>query len=163
MTTHATLRRRTKYSGSRKSRRAERRLEAAGEPRLSPVPIEQFGHDHWSTFGYLETRIVDYGGVVQNEHLRCVHARHPHRGHAGGDASKHPTRLRGGATLANHDDWDCLDDFETAGLVASEGTGMYPVYKLTDLGHEIAGKLRAHKARGGQWRDFAWPQTPVSS
>lgn len=157
MASFDTLRRRAKYTGSRKAKRAMARLDARGEPLRTPVPIEDFGHDHWSTFGYLETRIVDYGGVVDKHHLRCIHKRHPHRAHAGGDATRYPTRLRGGATLANHDDWDCLDDFEAAGLVDNAGTGMHPVFQLTDLGREVAGKLRAHKGQGGQWRDFVWP------
>lgn len=158
MANYATLRKRAKYTGSRKAKSAEKKLDAKREPAMAPVPIEQFGHDHWSTFGYLETRIVDYGGVVDKHHLRCVHRRHPHRAHDGGDATKHPTRLRGDVTLAYHDDWDCLDDFEVAGLVETSGTGLHPVFALTELGHEIAGKLRAHKARGGRWRDFVWPE-----
>ena len=122
------------------------------------VPIEEFGHDHWSTFGYLEVRIVDHGGVVEKHHLRCINARHPLRAHEGGDASEIPTRLRGDAKLADHDDWDCLDDFEEAGLVENVNTGMHPVYRLTDLGREVAGMLRGHKGQGGQWREFFWPQ-----
>lgn len=121
------------------------------------VPIEEFGHDHWSTFGYLETRVVDHGGIVAKQHLRCINARHPHRAHEGGDASAHLTRLRRDVKLAEHDDWDCLDDFEAAGLVENIGTGFHPVYRLTELGRDVAAKLRGHKGQGGNWREFFWP------
>jgi hypothetical protein len=118
------------------------------------VPIDDFGADHWSTFGYIETRIVDHGGVPLKHHLRCVIRRHPFFAHEGGDASRYPTRLRGDRKLANHDDWDCLDDLEAAGLLENRGTGANPVFCLTPRGEEIAGKLRAHKGRGGNWSEF---------
>lgn len=118
------------------------------------VPISDFGHDHWSTFGYVETRIVDHGGVVAKHHLRCINVRHPHRAHEGGDASEIPTRLRGDRLLSDHDDWDCLDDLETAGLLETSGTGLHPVFHLTERGREVAGKLRG---QGGQFREFFWP------
>jgi hypothetical protein len=118
------------------------------------VPIEAFGADHWSTFGYLEVRVVDHGGVVRRENLRVIHRRHPAFAHEGGDASKYPTRLRGGQKLFEHDDWDCLDDFETAGLAKNVGTGVNPVYRLTDKGREIAGLLRGHKGAGRSWAEF---------
>jgi hypothetical protein len=118
------------------------------------IPIENFGHDHWSVFGYIETRVVDYGGIPAKEHLRCIHARHPFFAHRGGDASAYPTRLRGGRELADHDDWDCLDDIEAAGLIENIGTGAHPVFLLTDHGREIAGKLRGHKGQGGKWDEF---------
>jgi hypothetical protein len=122
----------------------------------SPIPIEEFGRDHWSTFGYLEVRVVDHGGVVDRRHMRCHHGRHPQFAHEGGDAVDTPTRLRGGFRIYHHDDWDCLEDLEAAGLLESGGTGLHPVYSLTDLGREVVGKLRAHKARGGTWDEFSW-------
>lgn len=126
---------------------------------VARIPIADFGHDHWSVFGYLETRVVDHDGVIDKHHLRCVNDRHPHRAHEGGDASRHPTRLRGDvAVVQGHDDWDCLDDIEAAGLADNVGTGMYPVYRLTDLGREVAGALRGHRGQGGTWREFFWPR-----
>ena len=121
------------------------------------IPITEFGKDHWSAFAYVETRIVDHGGVVAKQHLRCIRKRHPHRAHEGGDASAYPTRLRGGRTQPDHDDWDCLDDLEEAGLLENAGTGMNPVFRLTNLGREVAGKLRGHKGQGGQFSEFFWP------
>jgi hypothetical protein len=46
-------------------------------------------------------------------------------------AKKYPTRLRNDVELSDHDDWDCLDDAEAAGLIESAGTGINPTYKLT--------------------------------
>ena len=81
------------------------------------IPIEDFGRDHWSTFAYIETCVVDCGGRVAKERMRCIHKRHPFFAHRGGDASAYPTRLRGGRKRNEHDDWDCLDDIEVAGLI----------------------------------------------
>ncbi len=118
------------------------------------VLIHAFGHDHWSALGYIETRIVDHGGVPVRCHLRCIERRHPFFAHEGGDASGYPTRLRGGRTLPDHDDWDCLEDLEAAGLIQNKNTGAHPVFCLTPRGEEIAGKLRAHRGRGGNWSEF---------
>jgi len=119
------------------------------------IPLADFGRDHWSAFGYIETRIVDHGGVPQKNQLRCIHKRHPFFAHSGGDASRYPTRLKGGRTQADHDDWDCLDDLEEAGLLENVGTGVNRVYRLTDLGREVAGRLRGHKGQGGSFSNFS--------
>lgn len=119
------------------------------------VAIEDFGQDHWSTFGYIETRIVDHKGVPNKLHMRCNHSRHPAFAHEGGDAVRYPTRLRGDAVKPGHDDWDCLEDCELAGLLENVGTGINPMYALTNYGRQIASFLREHKARGGSWADFS--------
>lgn len=87
-----------------------------------PVPPEDFGRDHWSTFAYVETRTVEYRGTIDHDHMRCHGNRHPimlaaktFRG--GGDGSRYPTILAGGRDLPNHDDYDCLDDLIAAGLL----------------------------------------------
>ena len=130
-----------------------------------PVSPIHFGKDHWSTFGYLETRCVDYKikgsrfASINFAHMRCDPALHPAlaRGDPMFDRSKkYPTRLAGGALLENHDDWDCADDLEAAGLIKLGGTGMYPTVQMTKLGLAVASALRAHKASGGQFADFRW-------
>jgi len=110
-----------------------------------PVPVELFGKDHWSTFAYVETRATDHRGVLDHDRMRCSAARHPmmmqakrpQLGHV--DAARFATRLKGAATgtrfaivdLADHDDYDCLDDLIDAGLltvrmpVAQEVTRLY--------------------------------------
>jgi hypothetical protein len=120
----------------------------------SHVPLVEFGKDHWSTFGYIETRVVDHNGLPERQHLRCIEQRHPFFAHRGGDASKYPTRLRGGRLKHDHDDWDCLDDLEEARLIDNIGTGVNRVYRLTDFGRKVAGQLRGHRGQGGQWDEF---------
>jgi hypothetical protein len=100
-----------------------------------PVPMERWGKDHWSTFAYVETRIVDHKGKLNADHMRTHANRHPMllaakrvgRMFGGGDA--YPTRLKralplGQVTgdpqpveLPHHDDYDCLDDAIAAGLL----------------------------------------------
>jgi hypothetical protein len=148
--------------------------EPVGDDR---VPMERWGKDHWSTLAYLETRIVDYRGKIAHDHMRCHAGRHPAMLHAKrrgllfgtGDGSQYPTKLRDGE-LADHDDYDCIDDMIAAGLVtatmppapaATLVTGLVEAelmtratYALTPLGQAIAGQLRAHKGNGGNWRSF---------
>ncbi len=116
--------------------------------------LATFGKDHWSTFAYVETRIVDYGGVPDRRHMRCHGDRHPLLALPEQDGRGYPTILRGGAELAHHDDWDCLDDLEREGLLRNVGSGVNPRYELTDSGREVAARLRAHKAAGGNFATF---------
>lgn len=37
-------------------------IEISTHPRDKNVPVLLFGKDHWSTFAYIETRLVDHGG-----------------------------------------------------------------------------------------------------
>jgi len=117
------------------------------------ISIEKWGKDHWSTFAYIETRIVDHGGQPQIEHMRCNNQLHPQFGHRGGCASAYPTKLREGE-VPGHDDWSCLDDAEAAGLLENVGTGLYRVYKLTKVGSSVARQLRDYKANGGTFATF---------
>lgn len=147
------------------------------------VPMSKWGRDHWSTLGYLETRIVDHKGRISHDHMRCHAGRHPFMLRAkrrsnllgGGDGSAYPTRLRDSETLPHHDDYDCIDDMIAAGLVTVTMppppagvlvTGVVEAelmtratYALTEQGLRISAELRAHKARGGSWATF----TPVRS
>lgn len=137
-----------------------------------PVPIEQFGKDHWSLLAYCGCRVVDNNGTINNEHLRCYPPRHPHyvgpRRAAFGRVmpwqDSYGTRLAGffeasekkkpEFQLTDHDDWDCLQDLEIAGLVKIHGTGLHPLVKLTDYGYKVEARLRKHKAEGGQFNGF---------
>lgn len=90
---------------------------------IPPISPSRFGADHWSTFAYVETRIVDYKGALNHEHMRCHTDRHPVMMFAKGpglgaaDGSAYPTRLRG-EEIRDHDDYDCIDDLIAAGLLA---------------------------------------------
>jgi hypothetical protein len=121
---------------------------------VSGIPVERWGKDHWSTFAYIETRIVDFRGLPDRDHMRCNTALHPGLGGCGGDAAKYPTRLRGCAVLKAHDDWSCLEDAEEAGLLENNGSGINPMYALTEMGTAVAGWLREHKAKGGSFATF---------
>lgn len=140
-------------------------------PRL---PINQWGKDHWSTLAYIESRCVDHKGVLKNANMRTHAVRHPllmARGFGSpGDGSQYPTRYKRGQ-LDNHDDWDCLDDMVRAGLITvvrpkddalwdvpfgargpityqgrTQTKALEVKVKLTTLGHQVAGELRAHLA-----------------
>lgn len=133
---------------------------ALGVPQ--PIPVSEWGRDHWSTFAYIETRIESFGGAPDMNHLRTDPKRHPWLvGHlvrrfempTEDVGAKYPTQLRDGVR-EHHDDWDCLDDAVSAGLLAHVGTGANPVYEMTDAGALAANALRAHKRGGGSFSTF---------
>ena len=129
------------------------------------VPVSRWGKDHWSTLAYIECRIVDHKGVPARAHMRTDADLHP--GLAGHTEQwvptrtkndrKYPTRLRDWTQLFDHDDWSCLEDAEEAGMLTSRGTGINPVYSLTDRGRKVCNALRAHKAAGGHFSNFECP------
>jgi hypothetical protein len=128
------------------------------------ITMDRFGKDHWSTFAYIETRCVDYKGVPDRAHMRCNENNHP--GLCDFRTPKwnpeHGTRLHGyfedrnnpDLFVAGHDDWDCADDLEEAGLIEIGGTGIHPIFKMTELGNKIAAQIRAHKASGKMFATF---------
>jgi hypothetical protein len=118
-----------------------------------PVPVERWGKDHWSTLAYIETRMEVHQGQPNRHQMRCDRNRHPAHAHLPGN-SKYPTVLKDGVLLTDHDDWDCLDDAVAAGFLTEHGTGLYPVYRMTEAGLEITAKLHTFKTRGGNFRDF---------
>lgn len=131
------------------------------------IPISQWGVDHWQTLAYLETRAVDFKGIIDNRHMRT----NPrlHRNLVGSlplggiqDGSRYPTRLREGEQYG-HDDWSCLEDMAAIGLLkayvrirdAGAAFGGYEArIDLTPLGLEFAAHLRGHKATGGTYHNF---------
>lgn len=119
------------------------------------VEIDKFGKSHWGLLLYIETRCVDYKGKLDFSQMRINGERHP-----GLDVNrirgKFPSHLKGGEKLENHDDWDCAEDLEASVLVKIDGTGINPILKMTALGWETVGRLRAFKAEGGQCADFVF-------
>lgn len=96
--------------------------------------MSRWGRDHWSTFAYVETRWVDHHGMLDHDQMRCDSDLHPFFAAArprstllGTRCRKYPTRLKSAqpdtegrwdvVELANHDDYNCLDDAIHAGLV----------------------------------------------
>ena len=125
--------------------------------------MSQWGRDHWSTFAYLETVVVDHRGIPNLNRMRCNHELHPGLTNwnpiAGViDGSKYPTRLKGGVEINDHDDWSCVEDMESEGLVEIKGTGINPVWELTEKGSAIAHELRTFRGNGGSFSDFS-PRT----
>jgi hypothetical protein len=134
--------------------RPERRA-ALAESREPAPTLATFGKDHWSTFAYIETRIVDHSGFPYRQHMRCHGDRHPLLVVPDQDGRSYPTILKGGAVLTHHDDWDCLDDLEREGLLVNIGSGLHRCYELTADGRTVAAALRAHKAAGGAYATFS--------
>lgn len=134
------------------------------------VPVSEWGKDHWSTLAYIETVCVDSNdgngiGTIAFDRMRVDRDRHPMLigprqaisfSGVKENEKKYPTRLRDERELHDHDDWDCLDDMERAGLVEilSQANGRV---RMTDAGLAMAAKLRAHKARGGNYTNFNPP------
>lgn len=153
----------------------------AGEPYLrqvsttsipsitGPTPTERWGKDHWSLLGYVETLCVDGRqveglgrvGEIDRRRVRCNPDTHPlllppdpfGSGPHWKDA--YCTRVKDG-TIAGHDDWDCLDDLESAGLI--EIMSLINGYVvMTAEGTRVAAALRKHKSAGGRFADFSYP------
>lgn len=146
------------------------------------VPVELWGKDHLTTLLYVETRVVDYKGVLNGDHLRGLYIPTTHTGGSTRRPEAHPTRLKDGATVSPHDDVDCLADFVREGLMEAvvedddvpddtdpsfpadldimieQYIGLSGRFTLTDYGWTVAHALRRHRAATGSVRDFEVPQ-----
>lgn len=136
----------------------------------TPTPTSKWGKDHWSLLAYVECVCVDKGGVIAFDKMRVNPETHPLL--SSGPSRWKPeycTRLAGffefeeradtekaiaaGYAISGHDDWDCLDDLEAAGLVEVVSLTQGWV-KMTDSGQVMANKLRNHKSNGGKFANF---------
>ena len=151
---------------------ATRNSLADNSPDADRVEPARWGKDHWSVFAYVETCVVDQNGLLDRRRVQANLNRHPH--FAGGlasgsqiDGAAYPIRLRNGETLPgpDYDEWDCIDDLELHGLVENIGTGLNRCYRLTFLGENLAGQVRAHKGRGKGFGTFepVWPPPALTS
>ena len=115
------------------------------------IPIEDWGKDHWSTFAYVETCVVDQQ-PLDRDRLRCNVKVRPHL--VGPTVNRfgkgEPDKTR---QLPKHDDWDCLEDFEEAGLIEFVSV-INAIVLLTEKGIAVAALLRKHKALGGNFANF---------
>ena len=127
------------------------------------IEPHRWGKDHWSTFAYIETRCVDYRGRPNAQHIQTNHDRHPLMGNLY-DGADYGIRLADCVLPGDeYDEWDCLDDLETYGLIDNVGTGLHRQYEMTATGKLIAGQLRAHKADQKNYVTFQprWADVPV--
>lgn len=119
-----------------------------------PIAMEEWGQDHWSTLAYLETIQVDGKGHIDRSRMRTDRAMHPDLAWNPRLPCKYPTRLKG-RELAGHDDWSCVEDMAAAKLLSLTWDGMGSAWvEFTELGWQLAGMLRRHKAAGGNWSNF---------
>jgi len=124
-----------------------------------PIPIEMWGKDHWSTFAYIETRCVDHKGIPELCRMRCDSKIHPmlqdsRIAMANFGDKKYPTILKHGMTEESHDDWSCAEEMEHFGLLENVGTGIHPIFVLTEKGKNVAAQLRSHKMDGKNFASF---------
>lgn len=139
------------------------------------IPMSLWSKDHWSTLAYIETKLVDDGGKCTVKFdARMRQNRRNYRVLIGQRMSgtgaipmsvDHGTRLNDGTYLPNHDDWNCLQDMQAAGLFEGDvddwDRGM--ALKLTDAGRFLAAALRQHKAAGGTFSTFKGDNTFIIS
>lgn len=132
-----------------------------------------FGKDHWSLLAYVETLCVDSSkgvGEIDKRRVRANESTHPlhavNRSSVGKWNTDWGTRLSGyfldkGVDLKRrideHDDWDCLNDLEEAGLIniISEANGFV---KMTDKGMSVASRIREWKTKGGMFATFKYEE-----
>src|SRR5208337_4015400 len=117
------------------------------------ISVGDFGRDHWSTLAYIECINVDGSGTPALERMRCNPNRHPglaegRRGPRTEWQTSWSSHTKAGILITGHDDFDCVNDLEKAGLITVHGTGISPVYHLTTDGWRVVGILRQHKAGG---------------
>jgi hypothetical protein len=127
------------------------------------IPISKFGKDHWSLLAYIECRCVDNKGVPDLRQMRCNGERHPDL--EGASPVPRPmwqedyhTKLNNGQGVVGHDDHDCAEDLEKAGFIVIRGTGINPVYTMTEKGWETVGLIRRFKATGGSFGTFQYSE-----
>ena len=143
---------------------------------MENVPMENWGKEHWSLVGYLDCRCTDNGGTVNGAHLRHNPAKRaavvgsdmgrlsamcagvgwkPEYGTKLAKFFNVPKEERHFHQLPDHDDIDCLEDLEAAGVIKNIGSGLNPLIRFTKFGHAVANRLRNHKREGGNFAEFA--------
>jgi hypothetical protein len=142
------------------------------------IDILQFGKDHWSLLGYIDSLCVEGVegiGQINKYKMRCNKNTHPILNVNGFDWNiGFGTRLAGyfeskfkgdpekaevaGIFLSQHDDYDCLYDLADNGLIEIDyQSGLINGFvTLTKFGNTVAFQLREHKANGGQYAHFKY-------
>ena len=129
------------------------------------IGMERWGKDHWSVFAYLEARAEKNKGIVDNQNMRCNSRLHRGFAHSYSfaDPEQYPTRLKGGKTLGDHDDWSCAEDLAAFGLIELFAKYGYEPFGsdicrvvITEKGYRALSALKMHKQNGGLFSNFSW-------
>jgi hypothetical protein len=142
------------------------------QPVATAIPMDRWSKDHWSLLLYIEDLCVngkDGVGTIRRNRMRANEVTHPLLAHGLTWKPSNGTRLKGYFQLENrydtavaeaqgvqvlaHDDWDCLDDLDEAGLVEILSLANGYV-RMTPAGLDLTAELRAHAAGGGQCATF---------
>lgn len=137
------------------------------------IPMSHWGQDHWGTFAYVDTVMVECGSFQVGRDPRMKASRrnfrvmtqecpNPKRAHrtASGLAMPmdlaHSTKLNDGQLVAGHDDYACLQDMAAEGLFLQAPNEVEPGVKLqfSPRGVDAINALRDFKRNGGQTADF---------
>lgn len=127
---------------------------------VTTITMDRWGRDHWSTYAYLASIILNHEGVPSRARMRCDADIHPGLDDPlravtfGSNRKKYPTRLRDGEQ-EGHDDWSCVEDMVTTGLVEWNGTGAHPRFAFTDSGWAVWHQFNRHIAE----HPHAWSNT----
>lgn len=135
---------------------------------MKTICMERFGRAHWSLLVYVKSVCVDANGSIgqlDRKRMRCNPESHPLLAAGIGWSAEYSTRLKGysnASALAEdksalivegHDDWDCLDDLEQAGLISIISM-INGFVKITKKGLSAAAQVEEHKANGGTFANF---------
>lgn len=137
------------------------------------IPMSNWGKDHWSCLGYIESVITECSGFQVGSDARmrqgryhfrimfeeCPHPRRPSKApFAIPMEPKHGSRLKDGSFVEGHDDWHCVQDMANEGLFVEMVGDVEPkvMLHLSDKGRTLAEKLRKHKGSGGSFGTFTW-------
>jgi hypothetical protein len=144
-----------------------------------PIPMAMWGKNHWSILAYIESVMIECAGFEVGFDARMTQNRHNFRVLAM-DAPKpkrpgsyispersqvmkleYSTKLNNGQQVTGHDDWCCIQDMGSAGLISVEGNDDAPslflpghIMHLTPEGQKICAALRVHKQAGGMFGNF---------
>ncbi len=115
------------------------------------------GKDHWSLLSYIETCCVDHEGHFDLMRIRVNPESHPLLAIGKLSLRKwqslYGTQLNDNSILSNHDDVDCLNDLEKAGMIYIQSL-VNAIAVLSPMGIIVSSQLRNHKIKGGQYKDF---------
>ena len=118
--------------------------ELATTTEITTIEPKRWGREHWSLLGYIATC---FDGEIDRRKLRCNENRHPMLAHCHSAwKDEWSTRLKSTPEgehikAIGHDDWDCLDDLEAAGMV-NVFSLVNGFVRLTEYGSRVAFRLR---------------------